>query len=216
MSCFLFGEVNGVKLKPMVGLCGGIGSGKSFVAGYLDRRGWGVIDSDKLAGEVLRGVDVIEEIRAWWGHDMVGRDGCLDRKGLAARIFSDAVARRRLEGLVHPRVHRARADLLGIYLADSEVVGVVEDCPLLYELGLDKGCDYVVFVSASLANRKGRVCKNRGWGAEELINREKIQLGVDIKRKKADYMIENDSDLSVSESRIDFVFSQILHRFGQS
>ena len=95
---------------PVIGLCGGIGAGKSAVAGILADLGCVVSDSDRDAREVLADPEVLEVLRGWWGDDVVGTDGRLDRSRIAGRVFADDSERARLEGLVHPRLHRLRRE----------------------------------------------------------------------------------------------------------
>ncbi len=202
--------------KPVIGLCGGVGSGKSVVARCLGGLGCGVIDSDALSREAMGLESSVAQVRAWWGDGVIGEDGKVDRGAIGKIVFGDAEAKGMLEGLIHPLVEVGRERLRAAYLADDDVVGIVEDCPLLYEVGIDKGCDCVIFVRSRVSDREGRVQKNRGWEAGEVVNRENLQIALDIKAKKADYIVENDSTVSECEARVRAIFSQILHRYPQS
>src|SRR5687768_9172845 len=94
--------------KPVIGIVGGIGSGKSHVARLFGELGCLVIDSDAQVREAYRDPAVLGTIREWWGDAVFRPDGSLDRSAVAARVFADPSERRRLEGLVHPLVHAAR------------------------------------------------------------------------------------------------------------
>ena len=99
---------------PVIGLTGGIGAGKSTVAGMLASMGCVVSDSDRDAAAVLEMPEVKERLQAWWGDQIIASDGTLDRRAIAARVFDDPRERGRLENLVHPLVHeRRRQNLRG-------------------------------------------------------------------------------------------------------
>lgn len=190
------GPYQGSRRKPVIGIAGGIGSGKSLVARQFESLGCAVIDADKLSHQVLAEPDVRDELVRWWGSDILDPAGQLDRKAIGRRVFNDPSQLRRLEDLVHPRVHALRASLRAKFDADPAVVAVVEDCPLLYEVGLDKECDVVVFVAARPEVRLERVREKRGWTEEELKSREKNQEPLDIKAGRADHIIENSESQS--------------------
>ena len=198
--------------KPVIGLMGGIGSGKSLVAKQLESLGCGVIDADRLAREALDQPDVKQSLMSWWGQQMIGHDGRVDRRALGEIVFDDPEALRRLESLVHPIVHQGRAALRERYQQDPDCRAIVEDCPLLLEKGIDKGCDVVVFVEADESTRRSRVAKTRGWAAQELHRREKNQLGLDIKAQSADYIVSNDATEQDCLSQVRDVLTQILQQ----
>ena len=174
---------------PVIGLCGGIGAGKSAVAGILTDLGCVVSDSDRDARGVLADPEVLEVLRGWWGDDVIGTDGRLDRSKIAGRIFGDASERARLEDLVHPRLHRLReARFQG---AAADTTALVIDAPLLFEARLDAQCDAILFIDAPIHRRIERVVSGRGWDEAELRRREQAQIAVDEKRSRASYVIEN-------------------------
>lgn len=180
--------------KPIIGLAGGIGSGKSMVARILGSLGAAVIESDDLAHQELLDPEVIRTLRGWWGDSILGAGGEVQRGKLAARVFSDPEARARLEALLHPRVARRRELLLQAFQADPSACAVVLDSPLLFETGLNERCDVVLFVEAEPAVRAERVGRARGWSAEELHRRENLQAPLDKKLSGADHTVVNNSD----------------------
>jgi dephospho-CoA kinase len=198
--------------KPVIGLMGGIGSGKSLVAKQLESLGCGVIDADRLAREALDQPDVQQQLAHWWGSRVTGPDGRVDRRALSKIVFEDPEALGQLECLVHPIVHQGRAALRERYQQDPGCVAIVEDCPLLLEKGIDKSCDAVVFVQAGESTRLSRVAKTRGWTAQELHRREKNQLGLDIKAQSADYIVSNDATEQDCLSQVRDVLTQILQQ----
>jgi dephospho-CoA kinase len=178
--------------KPIVGLLGAPGSGKSTVAHCFEKHGAGVVDADQLARAALNSQAVQDELRSAWGNDVFSETGQVDRAAVAKKVFQNDEQKKFLESLVHPRVAEGRAELHREFEADPAVRLVVEDCPLLLETGLDEQCDVLLLVEASEAVRLGRVEKNRCWGRAELEQREKNQWSLDIKRQRADYVIVNE------------------------
>ena len=195
--------------KPIIGLTGGIGSGKSTVAGVLRDLGAAVIDADRLNHEELNAPEVLEELRRWWGEQAVGPEGRADRAAIRRIVADDAVQRQRLEHLVHPRIDRRRRELMDRYQADPGVRAIVWDAPLLHEVGLAEECDCLVFVEADRSVRLDRV-RQRGWTAEDLEKFERSQLPLDTKRDRADYRVVNSSDIADLRRQVEDVFSRIL------
>jgi dephospho-CoA kinase len=174
----------------IIGLAGGIGSGKSTVARVFEALGCMVIDSDKLSKEAMARDDVRETLRQWWGDEVLAADGQVDRRAVAKIVFSDPKERERLEGLIHPLIAQARARRIED-ARNAGVAAVVVDAPLLFEAGLDKEVDAVVFVDCPFETRLERVKTGRGWDERELRLREKAQLGVEQKRRRSDYEVVN-------------------------
>jgi dephospho-CoA kinase len=175
--------------KPIIGVVGGIGSGKSFVARLFEAFGCLIIDSDGLVREAYTDPAVRQMLREWWGETAFKSDGSIDRAAIAANVFRNDNERRRLEGLLHPWVDRRRRQIMEA--ADPEVVAFVWDTPLLLETGLNRECDLVVFIDAARAQREARVARQRGWDAAELARREKLQMPLDKKRELSDDVIVN-------------------------
>jgi len=196
--------------KPIIGLCGGIGAGKSAVAREFERLGALVVDSDRLNHEVLRRPDVARTIRQWWGPDVLRADGTPDRQRLADLVFDDAAQRRRLESLVHPLIIARHVDIINDGKKNSKVRAIVLDSPLLLESDLSRLCDVVVFVAASRRERLRRVRRARGWGIEELRRRERWQLPLAEKRSRADYVINNEGSTEQLRSQAKVLFERVL------
>ncbi len=196
--------------KPIIGLVGGIGSGKSLVARQLASLGCAVIDADQLAKDTLDQPEVRQQLVRWWGPTVLRADRRVDRRAIAKIVFNNQQQLRRLEALVHPRVHQARQGLRQRYQQDPACLAIVEDCPLLIEAGIDSQCDAVIFVQASREVRLGRVASSRGWSAQQLADREKNQLGLDIKAQHADYIVCNEADENQCLVNVRRVLSQIF------
>ncbi|MEM9418562.1 MAG: dephospho-CoA kinase [Planctomycetota bacterium] len=188
--------------KPVIGLLGGPGSGKSHIAKLLAHEGAAVIDADAIAREVLDRPEVKGTLVGWWGASVLKEDGGVDRSAIGAKVFDDPCELARLESLVHPLVHARRSELRSLYRGDTDVVAIIEDCPLLLERELEGDCDVLVYIDAPLEVRQERVARTRGWSAEELERREKNQMPLDIKRARADYVLSNDADPSVVQTQV--------------
>lgn len=182
-----------VQRIPVIGIAGGIGSGKSAVAAALGNLGCLVIDSDARAKAALDHPEVRDQLVRWWGgNDESGilTDGRVDRAKVASIVFSNPDERRKLENLVHPIVRQERAAII----ADAKNSGAraaVVDAPLLFEAGVDRECDVVIFVDAPRAVRLQRVAQTRGWSEAELDRRENTQLALDIKQSRSQYVVDN-------------------------
>jgi dephospho-CoA kinase len=188
----------------VVGVVGGVGSGKSAAARAMARAlppGEGVIaDSDAHVREVLAQPEVIGQVRAWWGPGVLNDAGGVDRAKVAHVVFADAEARKRLEGLIHPRVHALRAALFGQARARGARLLII-DAPLLFEAGVDRECDRVVFVDTPMDQRLARVVASRGWSEQELIRRESAQMPLDEKRRRCSDVLVNDADEATLNER---------------
>lgn len=185
---------------PVIGLVGGVGSGKSAVARAFEKLGCVVSDSDKAVREVLARPQVVDTLVGWWGEGVLDADKRVDRKKVADLVFKDPFERRRLESLVHPMVRESRGDLIARARA-SGAKGVVVDAPLLFEAGVDAECDAVVFVDAKRSVRLGRVREHRGWDEAELDRRENAQMPLEEKRRRSDHVLPNNGTLDELESR---------------
>ena len=198
----------------MVGLAGGVGSGKSTVAGIMGELGAGVIESDQLSHLEINSPAVKKSIGQWWGQEVFGNDGRVDRKKVATIVFRDPSQRHRLEALLHPRIAVRRTDLMAEFDRQPRVKMIVFDSPLLYEADLDLTCDAVIFVDAELDKRKERSEKAHDWPKGELERREKSQQPLDMKRARADYICKNNSTLADLRKQVERIVSQIFSEFG--
>lgn len=179
--------------KPIIGITGGIGSGKSTVAALFKDAGAAIIVSDDLNSDQLSSPEVVAELVSWWGVKILDAEGNLDRKQIAAIIFQDADQRRRLEQYLHPRITGESDRLVARFQADPSVRAIVLDSPLLLEAGLDSKCDAVIFVEASDETRLLRVIQSRGWSEQQWRKREKSQFALDKKLSRADHVLANNS-----------------------
>lgn len=196
--------------KPIIGIAGGIGAGKSAVASIFAELGAAVVDADRINHQELDAPEVICVLRRWWGDGVVGGDGRADRNAIRAIVRKNHQELRRLEGLVHPRIARRSDAMIESFLADPSVRAVVWDAPLLFEVGLVERCDCVVYVDADPAVRLDRLRRTRLWSDEDLQRMESSQKPLDLKKERADYIVENNSDRESLRRQVERVFSQIL------
>ncbi len=178
----------------LVGMLGGIGSGKSTAARFLAEAAAGfVLDADRVVGELFEDPQVLAELELAAGAVLRGADGTLQRAVLAERIFQDASARQRVEAVLHPRVRARHWEELERLERAHPGALVVLDIPLLLEGGLDAICDFLVFVEVAAAARAGRARLRHGWTEEAWAAREAAQLPVQEKRARADAILRNDA-----------------------
>ncbi|HEX6581208.1 MAG TPA: dephospho-CoA kinase [Actinomycetota bacterium] len=195
----------------LVGLTGGIGSGKSTVARLLERRGAVVIDADHLAREaVARGTTGFDRVVDTFGPGVLKPDGDLDRVRLAAIIFADPERRAALEAIVHPEVAKRFGERVE-ELRDSGRV-VVYVSPLLVELGLAPAFDVVVIVTASPHLRVSRVASDRDLSPEDVRARMAAQATDEQRMEVADVLVDNDGSLAELEPQIDRLWSDLEAR----
>ncbi|MBM4104305.1 MAG: dephospho-CoA kinase [Planctomycetes bacterium] len=199
-----------MKTKPIVGILGGIGSGKSTVARQFANLGCTVIEADKIAHEVLDEKDIIDAVSVVFGKDVLSPDGMIDRPKLAARVFENAELLEKLQSIVHPPVMEQCERLLARYLTAPAISAVVLDIPLLMESGLDRRCNVLIFVESPPSACLQRARKQKGLSPEQIKKREKFQISLDKKRKIAQYIIQNNSDLSGLAEQVAQIYSAVM------
>lgn len=197
----------------VLGIAGGIGSGKSAVAAAAAHLGCVVVDSDKESRAALDRTDVKDALVGWWGGSVLDESGAVDRKKVAEIVFRDPAQRQRLEGLLHPLVRQSRAEMVKRAAARGVRV-VIVDAPLLFEAGVDRECDAVVFVDAPEAIRLERVRQTRGWTKEELERREAAQLDLVEKRRRCRYVVTNSGDQAALAAAVESVLVRAKQDFG--
>jgi dephospho-CoA kinase len=173
----------------VIGLVGGIGSGKSLVGSMLADLGCLVCHSDELARSALADPAVRDELVRWWGREVLDPSGAVDRRAVAGKVFADPAERKRLEALLHPRIESARRRTFAA--APPGTRALVIDAPLLLEVGLDRECDAVLYIDSPREDRLRRLAETRGWDSAELERRESAQWPLDRKRAAAHHVLVN-------------------------
>ena len=194
----------------LVGLTGGIGSGKSTVARMLAERGAVVLDADVLGREAVeRGTHGFDAVRDRFGDAALAPDGSLDRATLASIVFADDEARADLEAIVHPEVRRRIAEAVAAHAETDDVV--VVDSPLLIETGSHEGFPVLVVVVASDEARLERLVA-LGLGLDDVARRMEAQMPLDEKAALADVVLDNDGTLADLERQVDRLWADLLER----
>jgi dephospho-CoA kinase len=200
--------------KPIIGIAGGIGSGKSTVARLFGEMGCLVLSADEHVRDAYRDPAVRAALRERWGDEIFDNAGELNRKVLARIVFENPDEKKRLEELIHPLVAAKRNEAMRESADDAQVLAYVWDIPLLFEVGLEGQSDAIVFVEAPFEKRLERVKSTRGWDETELHKREKLQHPLDNKRQMSNYIVENTADVGFARRQVREVLSAILA--GQS
>jgi len=190
--------------KPVIGLVGAIGAGKSSVAAALARHGGKVVAGDPLGHEALEQKEILDRIAdAFARRDILTKEGKVDRKKLGKVVFPSPVERSRLEHLVHPYIEERIREEIGKVQSDPAAKFVVLDAAVMLEAGWDDECDKLIFVDAPRPTRLARVMSQRGWTETELANREAVQMPVEKKKTRADAVIDNGGLPQATSAQVD-------------
>jgi dephospho-CoA kinase len=186
----------------LVGLTGNIGSGKSTVDQLLSERGATIIDADVLARRAVEiGTPGYRAIVERWGTSILGPDGMLDRGALRRIVFSDPAELEQLNTLVHPEVERMRAALVETARLRGDKL-VVCDVPLLFERKMTDLFDRIVLVDAPRPVRLERLVRERGLKETEAMDMIVAQMPAELKRARADFVIDNVGTLTELDARV--------------
>jgi dephospho-CoA kinase len=190
----------------IVALTGGIGSGKSTVGAIFADLGALVIDSDKLARDVLApGTDGFNQVVETFGEEII-KDGEVNRTALGAKVFSDPTARLKLEAITHPLIRKAFADFIQESPKDSIVINQI---PLLVESKYDYKFDAVINVSSDISNRSARLLQ-RGLTQAEIEQRFSAQASDAQREEISDFIIHNNGDLSALRFEVERVYRALI------
>jgi dephospho-CoA kinase len=201
--------VSNPRKKPIIGIIGGIASGKSTVAAELGKLGCAVINADAIAHDLLKEERVRDEVVRLFGREVLQPSGQIDRRRLAEIVFADVEKLCALNKVIHPRVLKRTEELIAEYNRRIHVKAIVLDMPLLVEVGWGSRCDKLIFVKCEYMQRARRA-KQAGFVDEQGIKiREKFQISLDKKAELADNTINNNSDFSTLVRQIKDIFSDI-------
>jgi dephospho-CoA kinase len=196
--------------RPTIGIAGGIGSGKSTVARILARLGCEVCISDDTARTVLEAPEVRAAVIARAGAGVRAPDGSIDRAALGRALFADPALRADVERIMHPRIEaRRRAQFAAAPLSTR---ALIIDAPLLFEVGLERECDAVLFVDPPRDLRLARVRASRGWDDAELARREASQIPLEEKRRRSSDLVANTGDPAALEAAVAAALDAIIAR----
>lgn len=189
----------------LIGILGGVASGKSAVSDRLKTLGAVVLDADQLGHEVLREPEVKEELRRRWGEKVFEASGEIDRRRVAEIVFAATSQGKEelafLEQLTHPRIReRLRKQLAD--LKSAGVAAAVLDAPVMLKAGWDRLCDFLLFVDTPRQVRLARA-RQRGWTEADFAAREAAQEHVEAKRRRAGAILDNSSSLDQLYAQVD-------------
>lgn len=200
--------------KAVIGLTGGIASGKSTVARELSALGVTVIDADALAREIVaKGTEGLAEVVRAFGEDVLRPDGSLDRERLGARVFQDPDARARLNAITHPRIGQLSAERIAAAI-ESDSPYVVYEAPLLVETGAHRGLAALVVVAIPPETQLTRLIARDGLSTEAANARLAAQAPLEAKLAAADYVIRNDAGLPELRAQVAQVHKALCERFS--
>lgn len=193
----------------LIGLTGNIASGKSTVAQLLSERGATIIDADILARRAVEtGTPAYRRIVERWGTSVLSPDGVIDRGALRRRVFGDAVELEALNDIVHPEVGRLRTQLVADARARGDRI-VICDIPLLFEKNLAEDFDRIILVDAPRPVRLERLVQDRGLRETEAMEMIAAQMPAELKRARADFVIDNTGSFGALERRVLDVWSAL-------
>lgn len=194
--------------KVIVGLVGGIASGKSTVSRMIEDEGAVRVDADQLAHEALEQPDIQEKIRTEFGDEFVS-DGSVNRSLLANVVFSDQQKTKKLNGLIHPYVLNRVEKQVEAFRNQDEHDLLVLDVPLLVETDLHELCDVIIFLNTPEELRLERVREHRGWSRDEFERREARQEDLSLKRRISDFIIDTSQQKDDVEKRVKSLLSRV-------
>lgn len=196
----------------IIGLTGGIGTGKSTVSAYLAQKGCKIIDADLISHQMTEaGSPCLAEIRDAFGEEVFLRDGNLDRKKVGRLVFADATKKKTLEQIITRRVIEKTLRILQDCRAQQEDL-VVLDAPLLFECGMQRYTDETWLVVCRTETRLRRIAARDGLAEEDIQKRIANQMSTEQKEKLADYIIDNSRDLAWLYAQIDTLLAKSEQR----
>lgn len=192
-----------------VGLTGNIASGKSEAAAQFAAHGATVVDADVLAREAVAvGSPAYKRLVARWGPDILAPDGSLNREALRHTVFADRTQLEELNAIVHPNVNKLRRKMVSDARKRGDVV-LIYVVPLLFERRLAAEFDQIILVDAPTDLRLERLVKSRGVSEEDAANMIAAQMRAELKRARADFVIENSGSLDELHTQVDAIWEQL-------
>ncbi|MGB2755132.1 MAG: dephospho-CoA kinase [Phycisphaerae bacterium] len=196
---------------PVLGLVGGIASGKSFVASLFAQLGCAVVDADRLTGDLLRDSATRQALGKRFGDEIFSPSGEVDRRRLADKAFADREALESLNSIMHPELCQRTREALDA-ARRRDVPAVILDAPLILEKGLDTLSDFVVYIEVSEEVRRTRAQESRGWPPAEVARREAAQVSLKAKRERADYIVDNNTSPEHTLEQIRRILARVGNR----
>ena len=197
--------------KYVLGLTGGIGTGKTTAAEYLTSRGFIHVDADQIGRDItVKGSPVLQLLRDAFGEEIFMEDGSLHRKKLASIVFSDPDQKKKMDDIMFAEIGRIIRERISLAKGP-----VLLDAPLLYESGLDCLCDEVILITCDIETRLERVASRDGAGREEVLARIRNQMSDEEKSGKADHIVDNSGGLEELYNKLDKILSLIVDKVNE-
>jgi dephospho-CoA kinase len=197
----------------VIGVTGGVGTGKSTVARLFARLGAAVLDADAIAHQAMApGRAARRQVLRAFGRGILNPDGTINRRRLAELVFRDRRRRRRLERIVHPHVIRQIRRQIHRLRREGRVRAVVLDVPLLLEAGAQGLADALVVVTAPPTVQRRRLARARGWTPEEVARRSTAQWGASAKAALADVVVDNARGMEATRTQVTQIWNQLVPR----
>ena len=198
------------KLFTVIGLLGGIGSGKTLVAGMFRSLGAAVIDADKIGHQALKDKKIKAQVRRRFGEEVFTSKGKISRTRLARVAFSSIKEIRALKGITHPEILKQMKREIAELQKSGRAKAVVLDAPLLLEAGLGGLCDKLIFVEAGEDLRRKRTRRGRKWSSEETRRREALQMPLEKKKRRASSVIDNSGSRERTLVQVCAIWDRVL------
>jgi len=197
---------------PIIGILGGIGSGKSSVVRQVTEFRLQIIDADRIGHELLGNEDVLRDLRTHFDSSVFDSAGQVIRPKLAEVVFGETAehhsALQKLNQILHPAIRRETQNQ--IKQASEDTDAIVIDAALLLEAGWADPCDVMVYIDTPESDRIARVEANRGWSAEEQRKREQAQMPLDKKRAQSDYVVDNSGSIAHAAQQMTEILRQVI------
>ena len=197
--------------KPVIGIVGGIGAGKSSVAAEFVRLGCTLVDGDAIGHALLSEADIRRQLLRRWGRGILNAGGSVNREALGHMVFEDSAGLAELNRIMHPCIRRRMTEQIRLAQADPDARAIVLDAAVLFEAHWEDLCTHTIFVSAPDSERLRRAQEARGWDEKRVLAREKSQISLDKKGRRCDYTIDNSSSVSYLREQVRKLFHEIVH-----
>jgi len=204
--------VEKINKKPVIGILGGIGAGKSTTAAEFEKLGCGLIDADKIAHQLLDEPEIKQKVIEAFGSSILEKDNKIGRKKLADIVFADRGKLLQLNNIIHPAVLARAEQLIEQFNSRQDVKAIVLDMPLLVEVGWEKRCEKLIFIDCKAEKRAERSRKTHLFDENQLKIRENLQISLDKKQAIAENTIDNNSELSALKKQVAEIFSNIVEK----
>lgn len=197
----------------IIGVTGGVGTGKSSVSKIFARCGAKVLDADRITHELMQpGKEIWRKIQKIFGEKVLTPRGSIDRRALGKIVFSDPQALRRLTNLIHPAVRRVIREKISARRRQNPDAVVVLDVPLLMEAGATYPVDALVVVSAPLRAVAQRLQKRSGWSLGEIRKRQAFQMRLSEKEKRAHFVVDNGGSAAATRRQVVKIWNRIKEK----